>query len=189
MTNSMCATHCCAFLNDATFMGTENRKECYCSNATNNATFVESESTDCNTLCVGNSNEFCGARFRLSLYRIECTPDTTVTGCPPTFVNRSTIIPEVTTKSNVTAQSPSTINVNGIQIDNTIMTEEELTEKLAVLRDAISIDKKDTYMYKTTKMSAYDPRKSSRNIGIVGVIVLFAPVIFVVVIDAHRICH
>lgn len=94
----------------------------------------------------------------------------------------------MTTKSNVTAQSPSTISVNGIQISNTLMTEEELTEKLSVLRDAISIDKKETYLYKTTKMSAYDPRKSSRNIGIVGVIVLFVPVILVVCIDVHRIC-
>lgn len=119
----------------------------------------------------------------------DCSPDAAVTSCPPTFINRSTVIPEVTSKSNVTAQSPSTISVDGIQINNTIMTVEELTEKLSVLRDAIYIDKKDTYLYKTTKMSAYDPRKSSRNIGIVGVIVLFVPVIFVVVIDVHRICQ
>ncbi|CAG2228672.1 unnamed protein product [Mytilus edulis] len=189
MTNDMCASHCCSFLNDATFMGTELQKECYCSNATNNDNFVKTQSIQCDTLCSGNSNEFCGNRFRLSLYSIECSPDTSVTSCPPTSINRSTVIPEVTTKSTVTAHSPSTVRVDGLQINNPIMTEEELTKKLAVLRNAISIDKKETNLYKATKMSVYDSRKSSRNIGIVGIIVLVVPVIFIVIMDVHRICQ
>ncbi|XP_071160873.1 uncharacterized protein [Mytilus edulis] len=187
MTNDMCASHCCSFLNDATFMGTELRKECFCSNAANNENFVKKESIECDTLCSGNSNEFCGGWNRLSLYSIECSPETTVTICPPTSINRSTVIPEVTTKSTVTAHSPSTVRVDGLQINNPILTKEQLTEKLSALRNAISIDKKETNLYKATKMSVYDQRKSSRNIGIVGIIVLVVPVILIVIMDVHRI--
>lgn len=76
-----------------------------------------------------------------------------------------------------------------MQTKHTVWTEEELAEKMYLLRNVISIDKKQTYLYKATKNSAYDPRKSSRNIGIVGVIVLVVPVIIVVIMDVHRICQ
>ncbi|XP_071160550.1 sialate:O-sulfotransferase 1-like [Mytilus edulis] len=168
MTNDMCASHCCSSLNDATFMGTELRKECYCSNAPNNDSFVKTELSECNEPCGGNSDEFCGALYRLSLYSLDCSPET--------------IVPSV---SKVTTES----TLHCLQINNTVWTEEELAEKLYLLRNAISIDKKGTKLYRATKMSAYDPRKSSRNIGIVGIIVLVVPVIFVVVIDVHRICQ
>ncbi|VDI25880.1 Hypothetical predicted protein [Mytilus galloprovincialis] len=157
--------------------------------------------------CGGNSDDICGGTYRLSLYRIECSSDTTVLSFPQTTSDRSTVIQEVTTESTVAANSPYTTSLaqftlmssvgsnnsvcscaNCMQINNTVWTEEELTEKLLLLRNAISINKKETNLYKATKMSAYDPRKSSRNIGIVGVIVLVVPVIFVVVMDVQRIC-
>lgn len=138
----------------------------------------------------------------------ECSPDTTVTTYPQTTSDRSTVIPEMTTQSTLAANSSSTTSLaqftlmssvgnnnsvcscaNSMKMNNTIWTEEELAEKLSVLRDAISIKKKETNLYKATKMSAYDPRESSRNIGIVGVIVLVVPVIFVLIIDAQRICQ
>lgn len=110
----------------------------------------------------------------------ECSPETTIPSYLPT-----TSIPNVTTESTLVVNSPS----NCLQINNTVWTEEELAENLYLLRNTISINKKETYLYKATKKSAYDPRKSSRNIGIVGVIVLVVPVIIVVIMDVHRICQ
>ncbi|CAG2238347.1 unnamed protein product [Mytilus edulis] len=208
MTNGMCASHCCSVLNYATFMGTEYSRRCYCSNVSNSDNFVPCGTCECNMQCDGNLNEICGGVWSLSVYKIECSPDTTVTTYPQTTSDRSTVIPEMTTQSTLAANSSSTTSLaqftpmssvgnnnsvcscaNCMKMNNTIWTEKELAEKLSVLRKAISINKKETNLYKATKMSAYDPRKSSRNIGIVGIIVLVVPVIFVLVIDAQRICQ
>lgn len=115
-------------------------------------------------------------------------------------------ISDVTTDSNVAANSPSStytqeftgdaskgnINcmcpcANVLSFNITLLTKEELVKRLKLLKSIISVNKKETNRYKGTKKSAYDPRKSSRNIGLFGVIVLVFPVIFVVVIDIQRI--
>lgn len=73
-----------------------------------------------------------------------------------------------------------------LQINDTGWTKEEIDERLTLLRKAISVNKNETNLYKATKRSASDHRKSSRNIGICGVIVLVLPVIFVLAIDISK---
>lgn len=73
-----------------------------------------------------------------------------------------------------------------LQINDTVWTKEEIDERLTLLKKAISVNKKETNLYKATKRSAYDHRKSSKNIGICGVVVLALPVIFVIVIDISK---
>jgi hypothetical protein len=64
MTVETCATFCAGY----TYFGTEYGTECYCGNTFAFPSSVVSEG-DCSFLCPGNSNEFCGAGNRLSLYQ------------------------------------------------------------------------------------------------------------------------
>lgn len=134
----------------------------------------------------------------------ECLTDTTAATNSPSTSYTPSVTTEITTESTLPSTTDllkstltPTVTVTDrcsecplascLQINSTIWTTVELSEKLTLLRNAISINKKQTNSYKATKTSAYDPRKSSRNIGIVGVIVLVVPVIFVIVMDIQRI--
>ncbi|VDI62672.1 Hypothetical predicted protein [Mytilus galloprovincialis] len=194
MTNDKCVSHCCSILDDATYMGTQAYIQCFCTNVTNTDNFALSPPTECNMDCGGNPGETCGGSYRLSVYKIECVTDTTV----DTYSPSSSYIPSVTT--DITTESTTDVLTstvadrcsecscaNCLQINSTVWTTEELAEKLTLLKNAISINKKETKSYKATKISAYDPRKSSRNIGIVGIALLIVPVIFVIVMDIQRI--
>ncbi|KAF2816734.1 WSC-domain-containing protein, partial [Mytilinidion resinicola] len=65
--NSMTVEKCAAFCANYTYFGTEYGTECYCGDSFVNPTSVASEG-DCSFLCPGNSDEFCGAGDRLSVY-------------------------------------------------------------------------------------------------------------------------
>ncbi|CAC5375116.1 unnamed protein product [Mytilus coruscus] len=137
---------------------------------------------------------------------ISTVTDTTMTNKTPTTSKIYTITSDVTTVSTVATNSPSATYIqeftdnatagnincmcpcaNYLPSNSTLWTEEKLVKRLTLLKSTISVNKKETNMYKGTKRSAYDPRKSSRNLGLFGVIVLVLPVIFVVVIDIQRI--
>ncbi|CAC5375119.1 unnamed protein product [Mytilus coruscus] len=238
LTNDLCLSHCCSFLDDATFMGTEAGFQCYCSNVTNEVAFVVPRFEDtCNSPCDGNSSEICGGGWRLrcsdtteAIYLLTANEIYTVT----THVNQNAEIttypenidstpswnPKITTRleigtdlfttnneytekpvkpstSTFSTFSPTTgdiISANGRNVslcfcaiclskEHTFLTESELEKILVHLRNLILINKKDTNKYKRTKQSAYDSRKSSRYLGIGGVIVISLPVMFIVSID------
>ena len=63
---------------------------------------------------------------------------------------------------------------------NQTLSNEELLDKIAKLKTEISVDRKNTSKYRNTKLSATDNRKSSRNIGILGIVVLVIPVLLVI---------
>ncbi|CAG2219496.1 unnamed protein product [Mytilus edulis] len=212
MTNDLCESHCCSFC--VTLLTWELRymlktkpnvyawSQCFCTNVTSSDNFVPRPPTYCNMPCNGNSSEVCGGSWSLSVYKIECLTDTTIDTYSPSL----SYIPSVTTDITTDSTTESTTDVlklkltstvadrysecscaNCLQINSTVWTTEELSEKLTLLKNAISINKKETNSYKTTKTSAYDPRKSSRNIGIVGIALLIVPVICVIVMDIQRI--
>ena len=66
---------------------------------------------------------------------------------------------------------------------NQSFSNEELQIKIAKLKTEISVDRKNTSKYRNTKLSATDNRKSSRNLGILGIVVLVIPVLLVVTND------
>ncbi|CAG2228673.1 unnamed protein product [Mytilus edulis] len=261
MNNDICASHCCSTLDGATFSGSEVQYACFCSNVTNTDKFVPRDPAtgkDCDMECFGNPNEMCGGSWSLSVYRIDCSTDTTVTSKTFIFSDTSTgtvdysptnsdksqvatthspikreistvtttsspttsdiftlttnalqttrylskVITEITTESPKPANSQSTSEnpqlnkkstvgsdnyvcscANCLHVNNTVWTEEEIYIRVALLKNAISINKKETSLYKNTKRSAYDSRKSARNVGIVGIILMILPVIFIIVID------
>ncbi|VDI38546.1 Hypothetical predicted protein [Mytilus galloprovincialis] len=201
MTNDKCVSHCCSFLDDATYMGTQAGYQCFCTNVTNTNNFVQiNNPADCHVDCGGHPGETCGGFWTLSVYKIECLTDTTSATYSPTTSYIPSVTTDITTESTtgvVKSTRTPTVTVTDrcsecprascLQINSTIWTTVELSEKLELLKNAISINKKETNSYKATKTSANDPRKSSRNIGIVGVIVLVVPVIFVIVMDIQSI--
>jgi hypothetical protein len=66
---------------------------------------------------------------------------------------------------------------------NQTLSNEELLVKITKLKIEISVDRKNTSKYRNTNVSAKDNRKSSRNLGILGIVVLVIPVLLVVTND------
>jgi hypothetical protein len=66
---------------------------------------------------------------------------------------------------------------------NQTLWNEELLVKITKLKIEISVDRKNTSKYRKTKLSATDNRKSSRNLGILGIVVLVIPILLVVTND------
>lgn len=118
------------------------------------------------------------------------------------YIHVSTVITEITTESPkpVNSQSTSektlfnqksTLESNDsvcsctdcLPLNKTVWTEEEIANRVTLLKNAISINNKETHLYKNAKRSAYDSRKSARNIGIVGIIAMMLPFIFLIAID------
>jgi hypothetical protein len=66
---------------------------------------------------------------------------------------------------------------------NQTLSNEELLVKIAKFKIEISVDRKNTSKYRKTKLSATDNRKSSRNLGILGIVVLVIPILLVVTND------
>ena len=66
---------------------------------------------------------------------------------------------------------------------NQTLSNEELQIKIAKLKTEIAVDRKNTSKYRNTKLSATDNRKSSRNLGIIGIVLLVIPVLLVVTND------
>ena len=66
---------------------------------------------------------------------------------------------------------------------NQTLSNEELQIKIAKLKTEIAVDRKNTSKYRNTKLSATDNRKSSRNLGILGIVVLVIPALLVVTND------
>ncbi|CAG2209401.1 unnamed protein product [Mytilus edulis] len=325
LTNDLCLSHCCSFLDDATFMGTEAGFQCYCSNVNNTDAFVLPRFDDaCDSPCDGNSSEICGGGWRLrcsdsteaispltanEIYTVTqyVYPNTEMTTYPenkdstpswtpeiatrlsigtdsittniestekPVKTSTSTfstispttgdiittiyppktktiftvtpyvqqdaelttykenadstpsVTPEITARSDIGTDSLTTNNkstekpvmtftstfstfspitgniisevegnvsycscTNCVSKNQTFKTESELEKRLVNLRNLISINKKDTNLYKRTKQSANDPRKSSRYLGVGGVIVMSLPVMFIVSIDILKILN
>lgn len=127
---------------------------------------------------------------------------TTKQGPITTTSHISTLITEITTETTKQAGLESTTDKPQLDLqagvasnysvcscadclpsNNTIWTEEEIANKVILLKNEISINKKETNLFRNTKRSVYDSRKSARNLGIVGIIVMIFPVICVVIID------
>ena len=68
-----------------------------------------------------------------------------------------------------------------------ILSSEELQIRIKELKNQIAVDKKNTNSYKNTKRSLSDSRPSSRNLGIVGVILLIIPLVLMLANDCTRI--
>jgi hypothetical protein len=68
-----------------------------------------------------------------------------------------------------------------------ILSSEELQIRIKELKNQIAVDKKNTNSYKNTKRSLPDSRPSSRNLGIVGVILLIIPLVLMLANDCTRI--
>ena len=68
-----------------------------------------------------------------------------------------------------------------------ILSSEELQIRIKELKNQIAVDKKNTNSYKNTKHSLPDSRPSSRNLGIVGVILLIIPLVLMLANDCTRI--
>jgi len=66
---------------------------------------------------------------------------------------------------------------------NQTLSNEELLDKITKLKTEISVDRKNTSKYRNTKLSATDNRKSSKNLGILGIVVLVIPVLLVITND------
>jgi hypothetical protein len=66
---------------------------------------------------------------------------------------------------------------------NQTLSNEELQIKIAKLKTEIAVDRKNTSKYRNTKLSATDNRKSSRNLGIIGIVLLVIPILLVVTSD------
>ena len=114
--------------------------------------------------------------FKIFLIVLDCTPPTTemqettiasTTGGEELL--HSTTLPTCTRKCSC----PS----------NQTLSNEELLVKIAKLKTEISVDRKNTSKYRNTKLSVTDNRKSSRNLGILGIVVLVIPVLLVVIND------
>ncbi|VDH89323.1 Hypothetical predicted protein [Mytilus galloprovincialis] len=199
MTNDMCASHCCSFLDDATFSGTEQWRQCFCSNVTHTDNFVRTYSSECNMPCAGHPSDICGGSWRLSVYSIECSSTTTTL---PDTRHISTLITDITTETTKPASLESTTDKPQLDLEaavaynysvcscadclpsnKTLWTKDEITDRVILLKNKLLINKKETSLYKNTKRSAYDSRKSARNLGIFGIIVMMLPVIFVISID------
>ncbi|KAL2141040.1 hypothetical protein VTI28DRAFT_2930 [Corynascus sepedonium] len=69
MTLEACQTYCAAY----TYFGVEYARECYCGNSFN-AGSVPAPDADCSMTCSGDSNQYCGAGNRLSVYARSGTP-------------------------------------------------------------------------------------------------------------------
>ncbi|EME89605.1 uncharacterized protein MYCFIDRAFT_128488, partial [Pseudocercospora fijiensis CIRAD86] len=66
--NSMTLETCANFCSSYQYFGTEYGSECYCGNSFSAGANRTSDS-DCNMLCSGATNEFCGAGDRLTVYQ------------------------------------------------------------------------------------------------------------------------
>jgi hypothetical protein len=65
MTLESCAAFCTGFA----YFGAEYGRECYCGNTLQPGAVSAANQADCNFLCKGDANEYCGAGSRLELYR------------------------------------------------------------------------------------------------------------------------
>ncbi|XP_071160875.1 uncharacterized protein [Mytilus edulis] len=115
----------------------------------------------------------------ISTLSTELTAETT----KPASLESSTDKPQFDIQAGVASNYSVCSCADCLPSNTTILTEEEVANKVTLLKNAISINKKETNFFKNTKRSANDSRKSARNLGIVGIIVMMFPVIFVVVID------
>ncbi|CAG2238357.1 unnamed protein product [Mytilus edulis] len=122
---------------------------CFCSNVTNTDNFVlrdPATGKDCDMVCDGNQNEMCGGEWSLSVYRIDCSTDTTVTSKTLTLSEQSTLTIDytptnsdkskvattnspiisdrstVTTTSSPTTSDVSTVTTNALQTTRYIST-------------------------------------------------------------------
>lgn len=127
---------------------------------------------------------------------------TTKQGPITTTSHISTLITEITTETTKQAGLESTTDkpqfdlqagvashysvcscADCLPSNNNIWTKEEIANKVTLLKNEISINKKETNLFRNTRRSVYDSRKSARNLGIVGIIVMMFPAICVVIID------
>ena len=108
--------------------------------------------------------------------------DTTV--LTTTEMKRSTFVPTTDLLPN-----GACIELCPCQSVNTyhILSPEELQIRIKELKNQIAVDKKNTNSYKNTKRSLPDSRPSSRNLGIVGVILLIIPLVLMLANDCTRI--
>ncbi|KAL0941489.1 uncharacterized protein CTRU02_204252 [Colletotrichum truncatum] len=69
MTAAKCAASCAGY----TYFGTQWSSECYCGNTVPD---ISAPISDCNMVCSGNYNEFCGGSMRLNIYKVDQTSAT-----------------------------------------------------------------------------------------------------------------
>lgn len=105
MTLESCAANCTGFA----YWGTEYGRECYCGNSLD-STSTSAPLADCNMVCGGNANEYCGAGSRLELYLTSASklPSSTST-------TLSTSVTKTSSSSTVTSSSVSPTGTLGIK--------------------------------------------------------------------------
>ncbi|CAG2238356.1 unnamed protein product [Mytilus edulis] len=95
---------------------------------------------------------------------------------------RSPTTGDITSKAEENAPYCSCIKC--VLKNQTFLTESDPGNTVNLLN--LRINKKDTNKYKRTKQSAFDSRKSSRYLGIGGIIVILLPVLFIISIDVLK---
>ncbi|KAN0063950.1 hypothetical protein ACQY0O_003556 [Thecaphora frezii] len=107
---------CAAACQGYTYFGVEYSTECYCGNNLMNSP-KPAPKAECNFLCGGNSLEYCGAGFRMGLYRFNATAvapinatsgGSSVTQSSPTAASGGTNTATNTETNNNTATNTST---------------------------------------------------------------------------------
>jgi hypothetical protein len=68
VTNSMSIENCAAYCTNSTYFGVEHGSECYCDD-TLPSDAVKKPESECFFRCAGNSDEICGAGFRINVYK------------------------------------------------------------------------------------------------------------------------
>lgn len=68
------------------------------------------------------------------------------------------------------------------------LTKKEVTELQNSIEKELQVDKKTTSSYRRRKISAYDPRPSSKQIGLAGVVIMTMCFSVIVILDCLQ-CH
>ena len=103
MTTQFCATSCAAY----TYFGIQYGQECFCGNTINAASTL-APLGDCNFICPGNANQYCGAGNRMELYKKGTTTGSTTTSAVGSTTSRTSAPPVSTTTTTTTvAPQPS----------------------------------------------------------------------------------
>ncbi|KIK68677.1 glycoside hydrolase family 71 protein [Collybiopsis luxurians FD-317 M1] len=101
---AMTPAKCQAFCQGHAYAGTEYSTECYCGNSlqNNGATGLVKDSSNCDAKCGGDSSQFCGGTWFLSVYSAAPASPTTSSTTSPTTTS-------ATTSTSTSTTTPATI--------------------------------------------------------------------------------
>jgi hypothetical protein len=110
--DKMTLESCAAFCKGSKFFATEYGRECYCGDSLREGAAPATKQTDCNMLCPGDSNYYCGAGDRLQLYEFTGTSSSssaTVSNAPSSSATSASasVSNAASSSSTSTSASPS----------------------------------------------------------------------------------